>query len=251
MNLQTNFQTALQKFVSKYKTKKEVIGIFLTGSFVHSKPEKNSDLDVYILTKSGNFRERGNTWIDGVEIEYFINSVKQVNYYFQEEKLKGHPATAHMFVNSKILYEKGNELRSLMKKAQKFLNLPRNQMSKVSKELVKYQIDDLEKDLEDVYEKKDDFAFEQISMKILEESLEAFLKIKRKNDEKSKRLLPFLEKLDPYFSNLYSEILLAKISKGKFEKLRELVHYIEDLLDGKRSKEWKLRSKCTYLNKNK
>lgn len=251
MNLQTNFLTALQKFVSRYKDKKNVIGIFLTGSFVHSKPDKNSDLDVYILTKSGNFRERGNTWIDGVEIEYFINPVKQVNYYFQEEKIKGHPSTAHMFVNSKILYENGKDLRSLIKKARKFLDLPKDKMSKITKEIVKYQIDDLEKDLEDVYEKKDYFAFEQISMKILEESLETLLKIKRINEEKSKRLLPFLERLDPYFSNLYKEILLTKMSKDKFEKLRELIHYIENLLGGKRSKEWKLRSKCTYLNKNK
>src|SRR3989344_6243554 len=241
MNLQSNFQTALQKFVDKYKTKKEVIGIFLTGSFVHSKPDKNSDLDVYVLTKDGKFRERGNTWIDGVEIEYFINPVKQVNYYFQEENNKGHPATAHMFVNSKILYEEGNQLRSLIKKAQKFLELPIEKMKKISSELAKYQIDDLEKDLEDVYEKRDDFAFEQISIKILKESLETFLKIKRVNEEKSKRLLIFLEKLDPHFTSLYKGILLSKEDQDKFEKLKALIHYIEKILGGKRSKEWKLR----------
>src|SRR3989344_3758665 len=112
MVMQEKFQQALQKFVDKHKKNSNVIGIFLTGSFIHSKPDKNSDLDVYVLTKDSKFRERGNTWIDGVEIEYFINPVKQVEQYFKEEG-DGGPHTAHMFINSKVLYSKGNELNIL------------------------------------------------------------------------------------------------------------------------------------------
>ena len=98
------FEKALNIFVDKTKKNKNVIAILITGSFIHSVPDKNSDLDVYILTKEGKYRERGNTWINGVEVEYFMNPVKQVEQYFIDETKKGGPHTAHMFANSKILF---------------------------------------------------------------------------------------------------------------------------------------------------
>ena len=245
--MQEKFQQALQKFVDKHKKNKNVIGIFLTGSFIHSKPDKNSDLDVYILTNKSKFRERGNTWINEVEIEYFINPIKQVESYFEEEKAEGAPHTAHMFANSKILYSKGNELKRLIQKAIKIMKIPRKPMSRISRKLSKYQIDDLEKDLEEVYIKKDEFSFSHIAIAILNETLEVFLKIKRLNIEKSKRLENYLKQKDTKFAELYTNALLEKDFNKKYTKLIELIRYIEILLEGKRAKEWELKSKCTYI----
>jgi predicted nucleotidyltransferase len=246
MELQERFRQALDKFVDEHKANKNVIGIFLTGSFIHSKPDKNSDLDVYILTKKSNFRERGNTWINGIEIEYFINPVKQVEKYFKDEG-NGAPHTAHMFTNSKILYSKGNELNRLIKKAEKIMRTPRKIISKVSKENAKYQIDDMEKDLEDVYLKKDSFSFNQIAMDILNESLEIFFKVKRLNFEKAKRLENYLKQNDTKFAELYKNALLEKDLDKRYSNFISLIRYIEGLLNGKRTKEWKLKGKCTYI----
>jgi hypothetical protein len=238
----------LQKFVDKYKTDKNVIGIFLTGSYLHSIPDKNSDLDVYILIKKSDFRERGNTWINGIEIEYFTNSVKQVKHYFKEEK-DGEICTAHMFVNSKILYSKGNELQKLMQKAIKIIKTQRKPIEKDSKEISKYHIDDLEKDLEDVYLKKDCFSFNLIAIEILNEALNTFLKIKRLNVEKPKRLFNYIHQNDSRFAELYKKALLETKIPKRYLDLRNLIRYIENKLGGKRSKEWRLRGKCTYIKK--
>lgn len=248
MELETKFKEALEEFINKYKKDKNVIGIFLTGSFVHSKPDKNSDLDVFILLKKSNFRERGNTWINDVEIEYFINPVKQVEQYFKEEG-DGAPHTAHMFVNSKILYSKGSELSNLINKAKKIMNKKREPINEANKENAKYSIDDLEKDLEDVYLKKDNFSFNQIAINILNESLKTFLKLKRLNIEKPKRLQPYLESKDKEFAKLYAAVLIEKDIDKRYVETINLIRYLEKLLGGKRPKEWKLRGKCTYLKK--
>lgn len=248
MTLPEKYQMILNKFIEKYKKDKNVVGIFLTGSFVHSKPDKNSDLDVYILLKDSKFRERGNTWISGVEIEYFINPIKQVESYFKEEKEKH---TAHMFANSMILYEKGDYLKVLIKKAIKILFTKDKKMSKFQIENAKYHIDDMEKDLEDVYKKKDWFSFELISGHLFEELVNSFFKIKGIRQEKIKRLFVYLSSLDKNFSKLLNSALLEKDYDKKYSAIKKLIRYVESILGGKRKRDWKLRGKCTYLGKKK
>jgi len=76
MNLSEKHEVALKKFVDKQKKNPNVIGMVISGSFVHYKPDKNSDLDVFVVLKDSEYREKGNTWINGVEVEYFINPIK-------------------------------------------------------------------------------------------------------------------------------------------------------------------------------
>ncbi|MGV8152562.1 MAG: nucleotidyltransferase domain-containing protein [Candidatus Nanoarchaeia archaeon] len=247
--LPKKYQDALDLFVKKYKDNKNILGIFLTGSFIHSLPDKNSDLDVYIILKQSYLRERGNTWINGIEIEYFINPVKQIEYYFKTESIKGAPCTAHMFVNSIILFQRDNTYNKLKNKAEIILNKKRKSMNPIEKELSSYQIDDLEKDLEDVYLKKDWFAFNRIAIEIIQDSLEIFYKIKRINTQKPKRLLNYLDNIDPRFALLYKNAVLEKETNKKYNYLVSLIRYLEKMLGGKRKKEWKLKTKCTYLKK--
>lgn len=238
------FQSALDKFVERHKRNPNVIGILLSGSFIHSKPDKNSDLDVSVVLKKSQFRERGNTWIKGIEIEYFINPIEQIKYYFKTEVGDKAPCTTHMFANSYILYKKGNELEKLIKEAKKIMKKGVSPMGKMEKELAKYFLDDLQKDLEDTYLKKDRFAFSIIAMAILEKSLSVFTKLKKIQKEKSKRLRDQLKNLEPEFEVLYSKALLEVSLEKKYKALVKLIDYVERHLGGKRPKEWKLRSKC-------
>ena len=120
-------------------------------------------------------------------------------------------------------------------------------MKNITKELAKYHIDDIEKDLEDTYLKKDKFAFNLVAISILRRSLDVFLQVNRTYEEKHKRLLGYLKDKDKKFALLYEKALLENSMNKKYLALRKLVRYVEKLIDGKRSKEWKLRSKCTYL----
>ena len=135
IDLKDKFENALKQFVDKHKKNSNVMAILVSGSYVHSKPDKNSDLDVYIVLEKSKMRERGNTWINGIEIEYFINSINQVNSYFKREKEgKDSPSTAHMFVNSKVLLKRGNYLDGLIKEAKIILKKKTPLMNKYEKE---------------------------------------------------------------------------------------------------------------------
>jgi len=115
----------------------------------------------------------------------------------------------------------------------------------------KYHIDDMKKDLEDVYLNKDLFAFNQVSIKLLDFCLEIFFEINRVYPEKPKRLKEHLKKIDKKFEKLYSDALIEKNIDKKFNNINELVSYTEKLLGGKRKKEWKIKSKCPYLEHEK
>lgn len=244
-NLKGKFDKALKQFVQRNKKNPNVIAILVSGSYIHSKPDKNSDLDVHVVTKESKTRIRGNTWINGVEIEYFINPIKQIKYYFKTEVGNKAPCTAHMFANSKILYKKGNSINTLIKQAKQILKKPQKKLTNMEIEFSKYFIDDMEKDLEDTYLRKDSFAFNQASIELLQKSLEIFFKIKRTTKEKSKRLQPQIKRLDKTFAELYKDALTETDINLKYKKLRKLVKHIEYNLGGKRKKEWKIVSRCT------
>lgn len=244
-NILVKYEKVLKKFVDQQKCNPKVIGIFVSGSFIHSKPDKNSDLDIFVLLDKSKYRERGNTWIDGIEIEYFINPVLQVKDYFKTEIGEKAPCTAHMFANSVVLYKKGNELDKLIKEAKLILKRPVPKMKKMEIELARYFIDDLYKDLEDTYVNGDLFAFNLMANKVLEKSLQIFIKYKNVRQEKIKRLMNQLEILDKSFYKLFSDVVLEIDTKKKFECLKKLVDYTEKMIGGKRPKEWVLKSKCT------
>lgn len=238
--LKLKYENVLNKFAEKQRKNPNVIGILVSGSFVHSDLDKNSDLDVMIIIKDSKFRERGNIWIDGIEVEYFKNPMKQIMKELREKEY----ATAHMFSNSVIVYQKGNNATILVKEARKVLKQPQKKMNNVDIELAKYFIDDIEKDLEDMHVKKNYFAFEIISSKMLKDCLDCFYRIKRLPLGKPKKLCLSLEEIDKKFAGIYSNALLEKDMTRKFKNLKILVRYMEKLLGGKRSKEWKLRGKC-------
>lgn len=239
-------QKSLDKFVEKYRGNPRVIGIILSGSHVHCKPGPHSDMDVHVVLDKSQYRERGNTFIDGQEIEYFINPVKQIEKYFKEEaKPHDTPSTAHMFANCKVLYKKGKQLDKLIAKAKKLIKKEHAKLKSVEVELAKYALDDLRKDLDDVYYHMDDFSILAISNQILNKCLEVFFRVKRVPQEKPKRLQAQLKKLDAKFEKLFREASIEPNIDKRRAKLKKLIDYVEKLLGGRRSKEWKLKSKVT------
>ena len=241
----SKFEKVLKKFVDKQTRNQHVVGILVTGSSVHSTPDKNSDLDIHIVLDESKFRERGNTWIDGIEIEYFINPVNQIKAYYKEEVGEKAPHTAHMFANSLILFQKGNALDELIKEAKIILKRPIKRMNKNGMELAKYFLDDMAKDLEDVLIKRDFFALDLIAHEIFQKCLQIFLKQNGVEREKTKRLSSQLRAVDKNFDKLFSSAVLEHQPKKKYTATIKLINYVENLVGGKRPKEWKFRGKLT------
>ena len=63
--------------------------------------------------------------------------------------------------------------------------------------------------------------------------------------EKSKRLQEQIKLLDKNFEEFYASALIEKEISKKYRNLNKLVNYTENLINGKRPKEWILKTKCT------
>lgn len=225
---------ALEKFIPDYINNPNVIGIILTGSFIHGDAGPNADLDIYIILEKSSTRTRGNVFIDGQEIEYFINPINQVEQYFKEEypdKIN----TAHMFVNCIILYENGPDLKRLINLAEEYINKPLPDLSEFDIYSCRYFLDDLRKDLLDSLDINDKLSFELLSNEVIKELIRYFGKVKKFYPAKPKRLIKQFNQIDKVFSNKFKLYLESSDHiKQRYLLLNDCIMYVENLIGGPR-----------------
>lgn len=225
---------ALEKFIPDYVTNPNVLGIFLTGSYVHGDVGPHADLDIFIILETSTTRTRANVFIDGQEIEYFINPVNQIEQYFIEE-FPNKINTAHMFANSVVLYEKGPELIRLITLAKEYVSKPLPDVTEFDIYQCRYFLDDLRKDLLDALATDDKISFELVAGEIVTELIRNVGKFKKFYPAKPKRLMHQLEHIDRTFSEKIKAYLESSDSiNNRFNLLQDCITYIENLAGGPR-----------------
>ena len=232
------FQTASHQYIEQTKLNKDVIGIVLTGSFVHGELHENSDLDVFVILDAAcDYRERGNTWINEVEVEYFMNPAPQIRSYMATELS---PHTAHMLAYGKVVYNTSKVVDELIEEAKALIEQSPPAIKDFQIELAKYSLDDLFKDLEDSIGNQDTIAIEFLKQDILRQSIDLFCKSYRIRQTKHKRLKAQLAGIDPEFAQLIETLVQSDWTVKKTTS--DLKDYLKKILGGERSKEWVLRS---------
>ncbi|MCD4694392.1 nucleotidyltransferase domain-containing protein [bacterium] len=244
-NQDNKYKEIIDSFIKKFKSDNNVSAILIFGSYYKNKMDKNSDIDIYIILKESDFRERGNIWIKGVEIEYFLNPVKQIKHYLKKEQNSSHASTVNILLNSKVVYNNDNEVKYLIDRAKNILEVDRK-ISKEQIKMYKYSLDDLKRKLENVYLKKDVFTFYLIAHQIILKLLDFFCKIESISKEENKEIGRRIIKKDVDFYNLFIEVNEIQEFEKKYKALNKLIIYIEKKLGGKKTKEWKIRTKCSY-----
>ena len=113
------YETAIAIFLQQLKMDKNTIGVIVTGSYIHGPFDKHSDIDIYvILHPDCDYRERGNTWINQIEIEYFKNPPQQIRSYFKTEVS---PHTADMLAKGNIRFQGDPVVTELVAEAKQIL----------------------------------------------------------------------------------------------------------------------------------
>src|SRR5689334_10957583 len=79
----------------------DLLGILFAGSVAYGIPYKRSDLDFFILIRQP-WRQRRTRFVDGVEVELFINPVQRIRKYFVEEESS---STLIMFAQGRVLHD--------------------------------------------------------------------------------------------------------------------------------------------------
>lgn len=237
--LKKKYIEASSTYVEQEKLDGDVIGIVVSGSMKHSVIDKNSDIDIYvILDDRCEYRERGNLWIDGIEIEYFKNPPSQIKVYFDKERKSPH--TAHMLAHGELVYGSSRLIDELITTAKNIIAEKPNELKNFEVELEKYFLDDLFKDFEDAIINDDSIGASLLRSKLIDRSINVFFKTRQLWRNKDKRISKQIEKVDERFK---TKIIAAQSEKWNNDKaLKELVREAEILLGGRRTKEWKLRS---------
>ena len=239
MKTKEDFQKACQQFVEQQKKDKDIIGIIVTGSYIHGTLNENSDIDIHlILDEKCQYRERGNTWIDGIEIEYFKNTPQQIRKYFVEEMKSPH--TAHMLVHSSVEYASSLIINELIEEAKQVLAIQPKPMHDIQKELAKYHIDDQWKDYQDAVLNEDAFSRKFILFDLVNKLVDVACQFYQLRRQKSKKLEEQLESVDDEITLLLKNVLAAQNVKEEAQYLEDLKIYIENKIGGRRTKEWKL-----------
>lgn len=115
-------ENKLYKFLDSFEHKDHVVSILVCGSFVTGHPNSHSDLDVHlILDDKCTFRERGNRIVDGLLIEYFSNTKRQILKYFEEDYSSIRPMSQVQFATGEILLDKNGDALALKALAKKQL----------------------------------------------------------------------------------------------------------------------------------
>lgn len=237
IQIMQRIELAIQFYLQRLQTNKHNIGAILTGSYVHGHFDRHSDIDIYvILHPDCDFRERGNTWINGVEIEYFKNPPHQIRSYFRTEKS---PHTAHMLAKGQVLFNKDPVVSQLIEEAKVIWDTPPPPMNEVQVEFGKYGLDDKTKDLKDALLNQNFLGTQLIRAALINHCIDLFFQFRRIRRYKDKGLQEQLQEYDPDFLQLVKKSFKEKTEP---DSIFELVHYTEQLLGGKRTPEWVLKS---------
>ena len=96
-------------------------GVVAAGTIIRGESDPHSDIDLFVL-HDAPFRQRVQRRFSDIPVEIFVNTVRSVLAYLDEEEKDGRPATAHMLGTGVVLLgEHDARMGELRKRAQQTL----------------------------------------------------------------------------------------------------------------------------------
>lgn len=156
-----SWKDALNKFLVNWKDRDDVVGSLICGSFITGSPTDRSDIDLHIiLSEEVNWRERGNLYVNGFLIEYFVNPPRQIRGYFAEDYKDRSTMSMVQFITGKVIFDKQGIVEQLKREAIDWKNKKYDDIDPSMKEIMKYRLWDSYDNLLDCYEsERKDFGF--------------------------------------------------------------------------------------------
>lgn len=92
-----------------------VLGVYFYGSFLTGYNDKNSDIDLHIIFDNFDPKHliRGNTYIDGMRIEYFEKPIEDIYLSVNNDYQNQNNALLSIIGTSKIVLDKNGSLKQL------------------------------------------------------------------------------------------------------------------------------------------
>lgn len=118
-------QKGLSEFVNSWKSKKEISGILLCGSYAVGLGTSVSDVDIrLILEEKQKFSIKGVQNIDGNSFSYLGRTKANIIKKFNSDFFNNSKIEVRNFTLGKILYENGGNISELKKVATNYWDIP-------------------------------------------------------------------------------------------------------------------------------
>lgn len=108
-----NIKQYIDKFI-KQEQINNYIGIIVYGSYVRNMNNNLSDLDLMIIKDNYDTQDCGSCIIDGIRIEYFVESLKTIYQKIKEEIQNNDPSHLTKFATCLIYYDKEGKVKELI-----------------------------------------------------------------------------------------------------------------------------------------
>ncbi len=137
-----NAYEVIQKFVKekKYTQDEHVLGILFYGSSKYGLNNSNSDIDLLIVYDDSDNQDcliRGNACVDGMRIEYFKKTLREIHINIEDDLLTQSNASLSIIGKADIIYEKDGAMHDLQAHV---LNKFKNGLSPITKDRAKEKL---------------------------------------------------------------------------------------------------------------
>ncbi len=252
------WETVVQSFIEKWKSKENIEGFLVCGSYVTGLPSQRSDIDLHIiLSPEIDWRQRGSEIVDGFLIEYFVNPPSQIETYFADDYKANRKHAAHMFVTGKILIDKNGIVANLKTSAENWLMKDFPELDKITVELNKYTLWDLLDNLQDLYESGSNSftytywsslktAFEFYSRYLRHDVIPIHKMDEQLNNDSIQAKYLVQEYPDERFKDMMNDALNAQDIKQMKKCFKEIVEYVHERTGGFTLDRWNIRTPLTF-----
>lgn len=226
--LQEPFLSAYKK-VEELQKHKRYLGAFLFGSVVRGEQDKNSDLDVIVITnKENDCKEINHPIINGLKLDITFRSFDQIKKDNEDVFKKGERIP--MIAESYIVFDKTGELTKFK---DKFKNIKRKKAGKKDYQFIHFML--YHSDNKAKRNLKDDKPTALLSMGInLNEILKFHYQIHGKWWLSNKRLLPDLRNWDPKMAKLVEKFVATNNVQTKYVYWSKILDHVAEPIGGRR-----------------
>ena len=252
--MQNKYNKIINKFVQKCQKEENIEGIIIFGSYVNGFFNSTSDLDfLIILNNEAKWYGRGSTIIDGITIEYFINTLNNFQNAFKRDFNNYNPVNTNMIANSKILFDKNNNVKLLQNEAAKWYKkeYEKKEINELKK-LISFA-EDLFLELEYSYQNNDDdFAilyFELLNRIVnLYQVYNKYAPIQKEkmnkiiNDKKYQKNYKYKGKINKSLQKYFNECINTLNKESMYKNIKTFYEFV--------MKSIKIKNYHEYLIKN-
>jgi len=136
-----NWNSAVDKFLDEWKSKKWFEGALLSGSYAAGTQSRNSDVDIMIvLSDKIKWQQRGNLVVDGFLLEYIANPASLWRKSFEDDFKSGKKVWVSMFAIGKVLFDKNGLVVKLKEEAEDIIKKTFRKMDTKEIEMAKFHL---------------------------------------------------------------------------------------------------------------